>query len=336
VRQGSKPTIRDVAERAGVSLTTVSYVLSGRLGGTTRISEPTKQRVQEAVRELGYVANRAARGMRRGKTELVAVAIGNLEWPWDRALAAAAARVLPQHGYQPVVLLGDAWRQFMLSGGADGVILGFIPESVTEDETMLELARRGVPQVVISEVMQPAGFDVLAPEPADGIAAGMDFLTRSHRRIACIRRADESSRAIPSRYSGYAAGLERAGLPVDPELVRTSHHRKDLAYQAALDLLQLPDRPTAIFANDDMEALQALRAAFRLGLRVPEDVQIVGVGNSTEGQESDPTLTTVGPEPIFDRVVNMLVERLESGAVGDGVRVPAPWTLHLRGSTVQE
>jgi len=336
VRQGSKPTIRDVAERAGVSLTTVSYVLSGRLGGTTRISEPTKERVQEAVRELGYVANRAARGMRRGKTELVAVAIGNLEWPWDRALAAAAARVLPQHGYQPVVLLGDAWRQFMLSGGADGVILGFIPESVVEDPTMLELARRGVPQVVISEVMTPAGFDVLAPEPTDGIAAGMDFLTRHHRRIACIRRADESNRSAPSRYSGYVAGLQRAGLDVDPDLVRTSHHRRDVAYQSALELLQLQDRPTAIFASDDMEALQAVRAAFRLGLRVPEDVQIVGVGNSTEGQESDPPLTTIGPEPIFDQVVDMLVERLESGVVGDGLRVPAPWRLHLRGTTLGE
>ena len=91
MQRGSKPTIRDVAASAGVSLTTVSYVLSGRHGGTTRISEPTRDRVYEAVRELGYVANRAARGMRRGRTDLVAVAVPDLEEPWGRALATAVA-----------------------------------------------------------------------------------------------------------------------------------------------------------------------------------------------------------------------------------------------------
>jgi LacI family transcriptional regulator len=83
-----------------------------------------------------------------------------------------------------------------------------------------------------------------------------------------------------------------------------------------------------------MEALQAVRAAFRLGLRVPEDVQIVGVGNSTEGQEFDPALTTVGPDPIFEKVVRMLLDRLEGTAPADGVRVASPWKLHRRGTTV--
>ncbi|HET6242125.1 MAG TPA: LacI family DNA-binding transcriptional regulator [Arthrobacter sp.] len=162
MRHGSKPTIRDVAESAGVSLTTVSYVLSGRSGGTTRISQRTQDRVHAAVRELGYVPNRAARGMRRGRTELVAVAVADLEQPWDRALATAAARLLPQRGYQPVILLGDGWRQFMLSGGADGVIFG-LGADAGDVETLMELARRGVAQLVISDTMQPAGFDVLAP-----------------------------------------------------------------------------------------------------------------------------------------------------------------------------
>jgi DNA-binding LacI/PurR family transcriptional regulator len=162
VRQGSKPTIREVAEKAGVSLTTVSYVLSGRHGGTTRISQPTKDRVHAAVHELGYVPNQAARGMRRGRTDLVAVAIGDLESPWDRALATAAARILPKHGYQPVILLGESWRQFMLSGGADGIIVASVPGSGTEDATMLELAKRGVALVAVSESIRPAGFDVVA------------------------------------------------------------------------------------------------------------------------------------------------------------------------------
>jgi DNA-binding LacI/PurR family transcriptional regulator len=150
----SSPTIRDVAERAGVSLTTVSYVLSGRSGGTTRISPSTQERVMAAVDDLGYVPNQAARGMRRGRTDLVAIAIEDLEWPPDRALATAVAAILPRHGYQPVILLGQSWRQFMLAGGADGVIVGVLPTTEEEDHAIAELARRGIAQVVISESVQ--------------------------------------------------------------------------------------------------------------------------------------------------------------------------------------
>jgi DNA-binding LacI/PurR family transcriptional regulator len=168
VQRGSKPTIRDVAASAGVSLTTVSYVLSGRHGGTTRISQPTRDRVYAAVRELGYVANRAARGMRRGRTDLVAVAITDLEEPWGRALATAVARILPDHGYQAVILPGESWRTFMLSGGADGVILCPGLGAVADGGVLAELANRGVAQLVVSDTLDPAGFDVLARGTAGG------------------------------------------------------------------------------------------------------------------------------------------------------------------------
>ena len=173
MRHGSKPTIRDVAAAAGVSLTTVSYVLSGRPGGNTRISQPTRDRVRAAAHKLGYVPNRAARGMRRGRTEVVAVAITDLDDDGDRALAAAAATILPPHGYQPVILVGETWRQFMLSGGADGVILGSVPSERTavDLETMAELVERGVALLVFSDTLQPHGFDVLAPGSAGAAAA---------------------------------------------------------------------------------------------------------------------------------------------------------------------
>lgn len=176
MRHGAKPTIRDVADAAGVSLTTVSYVLSGRPGGNTRISQPTQDRVHAAADELGYVPNGAARGMRRGRTDVVAVAITDLDDDSDRALATAAAGILPRHGYQPVILVGDSWRQFMLSGGADGVILGSVPadRSPEELQTIAELVERGVALLVFSNTLRPDGFDVLAPGPscANGNAEG--------------------------------------------------------------------------------------------------------------------------------------------------------------------
>ena len=177
MRHGSKPTIRDVAEAAGVSLTTVSYVLSGRSGGTTRISQATQDRVHAAVSELGYVANRAARGMRRGRTELVAVAVADLEQPRDRTLATLLTRILPEHGYQAVILLGGGWRQFMLSGGADGVIRAAAAETADDAATMAELAGRGVAQVFIVDATRA---DAGADEAGDGSRAvdgGYDVLT---------------------------------------------------------------------------------------------------------------------------------------------------------------
>jgi DNA-binding LacI/PurR family transcriptional regulator len=160
-----------------VSLTTVSYVLSGRGGGTTRISQPTQDRVHAAARELGYVPNRAARGMRRGRTDLVAVAVTDLEDDWDRELASAAAGILPRYGYQPVVLVGDSWRPFMLSGGADGVILGSVPadRSPADLETMAELATRGVALLVFSDTLDIDGVDVLPPETPGPDGAGPLF-----------------------------------------------------------------------------------------------------------------------------------------------------------------
>jgi LacI family transcriptional regulator len=331
-----KPTIRDVAAKAGVSLATVSYVLSGRSGGTTRISEPTKEKVLGIAQELGYVPNQAARGMRRGRTDLVAVAVGNLDWPWDRAIAETAARILPEYGYQPLVLLGaTAWRDFMLAGGADGVIIGYVPDTVVEDRTVTELARRGVPQVVVSEVMQPDGFDVVVPETASGIAEAMEQLTSRHSRIACIGRSGDSPiRHGSCRFSDFEAGMERAGLAIDSTLVTTAENQGRLVYDQVLAMLQRPDRPTAIFACDDQEALSALRAAYRLGLSVPEDVEIIGVGNSKEGLESDPPLSSVGPEPILEQVVNLLVARLQGSAPPQGVRRAAPWRLYNRGTTL--
>lgn len=188
MRHGSKPTIRDVAETAGVSLTTVSYVLSGRSGGTTRISEATQDRVHSAVRELGYVANRAARGMRRGRTELVALAVADLERPRERAVATVLAGILPEHGYQAVILLGGGWRQFMLSGGADGVIHTGAPETGDDSGAMAELAGRGIAQVIISDdagagsLGMQGGYDVVpagtgSPEDLAGRAVAA-LLTR--------------------------------------------------------------------------------------------------------------------------------------------------------------
>ena len=162
MRHGSKPTIRDVAEAAGVSLTTVSYVLSGRSGGTTRISQPTQDRVHAAARELGYVPNRAARGMRRGRTD----ARGRGRHRPRRFLGPgarhsrgqdpAAARLPAGHPAGRELAAVHALRRRrrrhprLRAGRPDAA----------DFETMAELAGRGVAQLVFSDTLRPDGFDV--------------------------------------------------------------------------------------------------------------------------------------------------------------------------------
>jgi LacI family transcriptional regulator len=333
-----KPTIRDVAEQAGVSLATVSYVLSGRNGGSTRISEPTKERVLQAAQSLGYVANHAARGMRRGRTDTVAVAVEDLESPWNRSLAEAAYRILPGHDYRVVVLLGqDAWRNFMLSGGADGAVLGFSTESAEELRTIADLAARGVAQVVVSQTLEPKGFDVVSMGEGGGIAEAAEYLAARHRRIGVVHRVP--ARPGPGRLELFQAALARQGAELDPGLVRASAGSWRTTYRNAIELLSGPEPPTAFFATEDLDALCVSVAAERLGIAVPQELEIIGVGNSQLGQESEPVLSTVGPDPIQEDIVQLLLSRLEQRRQGRqeqdpaGRHVPAPWKLHLRGTT---
>nr|WP_269092829.1 LacI family DNA-binding transcriptional regulator [Arthrobacter hankyongi] len=337
-----KPTIRDVAEQAGVSLATVSYVLSGRNGGSTRISEPTKERVLQAAQSLGYVANHAARGMRRGRTDTVAVVVENLDSPWDRSLAEAAYRILPGHGYRVVILLGqEAWRNFMLSGGADGAILGFSTGSTEELRTIADLATRGAAQVVVSQTLEPKGFDVVSMGEGGGIAEAAQYLASGHRRIGVIERTGAHARSGPSRLELFRSGLERHGVELDPALVRSSPGSWRTTYTDALELLSGKEPPTAVFATTDLDAVCVGIAAERLGIKVPQELEIIGVGNSDIGQDAEPALSTVGPDPVQDDIVRLLLSRLEARQHGGlenqpgGRHVPAPWKLHFRGTTAR-
>lgn len=332
-----KPTIRDVAEKAGVSLATVSYVLSGRSGGSTRISEPTKERVLEAAKELGYVANSAARGMRRGRTDTIAVVIENMESPWDRALAETANRILPAHGYRVVILLGqEAWRNFMLSGGADGVILGFSTETEDETRTILDLAKRGVAQVVVSQFLEPQGFDVLSVDAAGGIAEAAEYLGGRHERIGVIHRGTSAPGPRGTRLELFRTALAQNGVQLDDSLVRASGGSWRTAFQSALELLSLPEPPTAFFTTADLEALCVSGAATWKGLEIPDQLEIIGVENSQLGKNSDPALSTVGPDPTEHLAVDLLLARLKGEAGEQGRKVPVPWKMRFRGTTQRQ
>lgn len=331
---GHRPgaTIRTVADRAGVSTATVSYVLSGRSGGNTRVSEATRERVLRAAKELGWVPNQSARGMRRGKTDQICLVLRNTSSPWGHAMSEHVAGAMSAYQLSTLVLVGGDWEDFLLRRGADGAYLDLSGPAPVDRAGLRRVADRGVALVVHNEDLEPDGYDVVRTHDAEQCAEAMRLLLAEHRRIGWIgEQAPEDGVPESAVFRAYQENLAAAGIAYDARIVDGGSSR-EVVYRAALAMLARPDRPTAIFAPADWAAVSVLWAAQRLGIRVPGDLAIVGSGNSPAGASTEPQLTTVGPEAIFSDVADLLLSRLRGEAPPDGRIYEAAWRLHRRGT----
>lgn len=332
--------MRDVAQYANVSLATVSYVISGRRSGSDRISDETRLRVMTAIDALGYVPNRSAQSLRRQKTDRICLAVPRLGVPGYDYVAQALLETASAHGCTFITTITSYPNDVqtvltqMRGGLADGLMLLLEtapqPSLVPQFE---ELASIGVALVVISNAVEPCGFDVVGTDEAAAALEAMRFLIgRGHRRIGLIA-FDQRGEQVRERHQAYIDGLTEARIPIDPALIMTGAASRQHAYQSARTLLSLPDRPTAIFALADIAAISAIYAARDLGLRVPEDVAVIGTGNIVEGEFCIPPLTTVGlVSRDYSEVAGLLFSRLRGDAPPEGRRYIKPWKLHLRGS----
>jgi DNA-binding LacI/PurR family transcriptional regulator len=329
-------TANDVARHAGVSQATVSYVVSGRRSGHLRISEETRQRVLDAVKQLNYVPNGTARSLRRQRTERVCLIVQRLGVPFDDELARDIRRVADQRSYTLIITLGgepQRERQVLdqlRRGLADGAV---IITSTIEAVDLAPLADAGLALVVINNQITGAGFDTIRTNEAEACYEGVNhLLDRGHRRIGFIGHSIDRS---PSneRFDSYLRALRDRGLPTCQPLIRAGASSRQEAHQAARTLLALDEPPTAIFATADIAAISAIQAAYAAGLRVPYDLAVVGVGNIPEGELSSPRLTTVGPtKPDFSIIGDMLFSRLEAPAPLESREFTMTWQLIQRDS----
>lgn len=334
-RPATVPTIHTIAEAAKVSIATVSYVLNGRdlVDDKIKISLATRDRVLRAAEEVGYRANGMARGMRRGRTEQVCLALNHLDSPWTQAMIATISRAVRALGMTSLLLLDQDWREFLARQQADGAVI--FGANLSEDDVawLTRLGERSVCVVALDCSVEPTTFDVVRQRPRPALDDAVALLTANHARVACLRRGDDGDQDASGRFTAFTAAMERAGREVDPDLVRETHADRYVAHHAALELLQRAERPTAIFATNDLAAISALWAAYRLGIDVPGELEIVGVGNSPEGRRVDPPLTTVGARSPFEDVAGLLVSRL-SGERGPSSRVHySDWSVYRRGTT---
>jgi DNA-binding LacI/PurR family transcriptional regulator len=329
--------LKDVAERAGVSVKTVSNVVNGYL----HVRPDTRARVEEAIAELNYRPNLIARNLRKGRTGLIALAVPELHSPYFAELAHHVVVAAAEFGWTVLVDETGGGREqerAAATGIGDQIIDGLIlsPLALTADD-LASLA--GLPMVLLGERVDHGPADHVA---IDNVGAAREMTAHliglGRRRVAAIgAQARPEAATARLRLAGYAAALADADIEYDDRLVApaAAWQRVDGA-AATRDLLDAGVRPDAVFCFNDSLALGALRALYEARLSVPDDVAVAGFDDIDDGRFSVPTLTTVAPDK--ERIAWMAVELLAGRIGGDRGATPRelaiPHRLVARESTL--
>ena len=331
--------LRDVADRAGVSVKTVSNVVNGYV----HVAPETRSRVQAVLDEMGYRPNLAARHLRTGRTGVIALALPELDNPYFAELTGFVVQAAEEHGWTVLVDQTDGLRDrevLVASGIRNHLIDGLILSPVaigTED-----LVRRGpedIPLVLLGEKISTGPVDHVAIDNvAAARAATEHLLAQGRTRIAAIGGQPGAPSGVAHlRRRGWEDALLAAGRPTDDGWVaEVPTFRREHGAEAMAALLDRDDPPDAVFCFNDTLALGALRMLADRGLRVPEDVAVIGLDDIQDGRFSVPTLSTIRPdkEYIARTAVRMLAERLGDGGGALAPRdVRAGFDLVVRGST---
>lgn len=332
-----RPTLRMVAELAGVSTATVSYVFSGRDGGVSGagVAPETARRVRDAAEQLNYRPNRAARAIRTGRTDTVQLSLPLLSDPWSLAVAEAVNTEAKRHGLTTLILADGDWNTALDRIECDVAYIDEAPDTAEVRGKLAGLVERGQRLVVFAEHLEPDGYDVIRSDALPGCELAMAHLLERHTRIGCLAPEASIAGAVTgrTRYSVYLEALKAKGIDVNPAWSEGYQPSPASAFAAAVRLLSASDRPTAIFATTDFAGIAAINAAHMLGLRVPSDVAVIGVGNTPDAATIAPTLSTVGPTDFYERQAQIIVARALADD-GEPVRMHEfEWSLHLGGST---
>ena len=328
----ARPTLKDVADRVGVSAKTVSNVVNG----TGWVTDELRERVQVALLEVGYRPNAAARQLRSGRSGMIALAVPELSQPYFAELAASLVR--EAQGRMITVLvnqtdgLADVERKISEGIGApavDGIIMSPLALGAGD----LEGRRDGTPLVLLGEHIGESAFPhVTVDNTAAAKAATEHLLALGCRRIAAIGAQDSGpNETAVLRLAGYRAALEEAGLEVDEALVLPGdgYHREDGA-NAARAILARGLEPDGVFAFNDLLALGAMHVLVTSGIRVPDDVAVIGFDDIEEGRYSTPALSSVSPKT--GELVSCAIDLLFSEPAQPGMHTVG-FTIAHRAST---
>jgi LacI family transcriptional regulator len=305
-------TIRDVAKTAGVAVSTVSAVIND----TAYVSPGLRQKIEAAIMSLRYTPSRTARNLKSGRSQLIGLSVSNLNNPFFAEIVLNAEALVAEWGYSLVVFNSAEnpereKRNVTLARelSCDGMILSPVGRS---DHARWQVLEGKIPMVLLAGPSESETHDTVT---LNNVAAGRQateyLLDMQHTRIGSVTGTTDVDPGR-GRYQGMVNAMAARGLTPEPEIVRSGAFREDNAYSVARELLQMPDRPTAIYVANGIMALGALRAISDLGLECPRDISLVSTDVVAGLPGVRPRLTrTVHPvAKMTKEAVRMLVDRL--------------------------
>ncbi len=331
-------TIYDVAEEAGVAISTVSRVLNH----SPDVSEATKKKVQDVIDKLKFQPDRTAKSLAKRSTLTLAIAIPTFTTPFHNELLKGVRSQLQAVTGDSDLLLCDLGADnpqevllsFLSRGTVDGLLLAGVPVTVALFE---KLQRLHAPVVLVGH--DHSEIDCFHWDNREGAELAVDHLVeRGHRRIGLIRSHTDGHLQL-QRIEGFKAGLEKAGIAYDETLVRsgkTSKHAgfsEENGYEAMLELLEIEPAVTAVFASSDVQAIGAMKAINEAGKRVPEDIAVIGYDDIKTSYYIGLSSIDQRMMDVGERATEVLMRRVEGSLDEPPIDVTIHPTLHARRST---
>lgn len=327
-------TMKDVAEKAGVSTATVSRALMN----PEKVSAATRNKVEQAVIAVGYSTHSITRSTRRSESHTILIIVPDICDPFFSDIIRGIETVAADQGY--LVLIGDCAHQrkqeksllnLILTRQIDGMVLlgSQLPFDVGIEE------QRHLPPMVMANEFAPELE--LPTVHIDNLTAAFEAVNHlqklGHKRIACV--AGPSNMPLCQyRLQGYIQALRRHGMPVEPQYIVNGDFTFDAGKQALKKLMTLPKPPDALFCHSDIMALGAMSQAKSMGLTIPRDLSLIGFDDIELSRYSDPQLTTIA-QPRFNigrEAMLLLLQQLQGRRVNVGSRL-LDFELKIRGST---
>ena len=319
---GKRVTVEDIAQKLGLSSMTVSRALNDR----PNVGEETRERVLQAAREMGYRPNRIAKSLVLSKTYTIGIVLPKMAHFFFPEVIRGVETVTHDKGYQLILTHSaeDAEReiaaiQTLESSRVDGILIS-MAQSTSNYEEYTQIMKSGMPLVFFDRCAFGIGASCVSVDDRDTSRRAIEHLIDVHgrKRIAHLK-GPVSVSVGKDRFDGYKDGLEANGLPYEEELVSDSSFNEKGGYEAMMKILQLPkDRwPDGVFAVNDPAAIGAIEALKEAGLRIPEDIGIIGFTDDPRAPLTNPPLTTVR-QPAFEigktaaqRLISLIDEERE-------------------------
>ena len=325
-------TLSDVARQAGVSIATASFVLSGR-DGQPAGSPATRSRVQQAAADLGYRPNQHARAIRTGRTGAVALALGDTRDPWMGELAHQVSVRAQTVGLSTVVLADESWFEFLQGHQFDCAFVTGADFTRATREMVAELGRQGSRLVVFSELSPADDFDVISSQMTPAVAKAYGQLRSRHDRVHFMA-TDTVAVDPPMRTRQELFSDAAVATGDDPgDLVLRVPGTMSEARKEASAWLADPSRPTAIIAQTGYLAVATQVAALHVGIRVPDDLEIISIGDVPGPTSLITPVSYYGADDVFDRIARAVVHRAGADETEPFTRTELEWTFHPGGTT---